>query len=123
MRRFKKVVAVALAATMATGLMAGCGSKTAATTSASTEAAEVATEEQETTEAATEEDTEEGLGVATGDKAVDIQFDSDTGNFLTYTNGGQEEISNVDGQLCVTIQKLGKLDYANQIYYYGFRIY
>ena len=48
MRRFKKVVAVALAATMATGLMAGCGSKTAATTSASTEAAEVATEEQET---------------------------------------------------------------------------
>lgn len=123
MRRFKKVVAVALAATMATGLMAGCGSKTAATTSASTEAAEVATEEQETTEAATEEDTEEGLGVATGDKAVDIQFDSDTGNFLTYTNGGQEEISNVDGQLCVTIQKLGKLDYANQIYYDGFRLY
>ena len=100
MRRFKKVVAVALAATMATGLMAGCGSKTAATTSASTEAAEVATEEQETTEAATEEATEEGLGVATGDKVLDIQFDSDTGNFLTYTNGGQEEISNVDGQLC-----------------------
>ena len=94
----------------------------------STSETEVTTEvstEEETTEATTEEaTTEEELGVSDGDKVININFDDkDTDGFHTYTNGGNEEMTNEDGELRINIKKTGSVGHANQIYYDGFRLY
>ena len=120
MKKFKKITAVVLSAAMLMSLMAGCGSS-----DDTSEDTDVSSEEttEETTEEATEENTE-SAGVADGDRVIDINFDDGgTGNFVTYVNGGEETISNVDGELCVEIINTGTLDYANQIYYDGFELY
>ena len=68
-------------------------------------------------------DGEEDTGVQTGDVIVDINFDDgDIDGFVTYTNGGECEISNADGELAVNVKKCGSLDYANQIYWDGFAL-
>lgn len=122
MRRFKKWIAVAVTAAMGLAMLAGCGKEdnTGSTdTAADSETVSEDTEEPEPTE----EDTEEALGVADGDRVIDLTFDEDVSGFLTYMNGGEEELAAVDGELCVTIVRTGSLDYANQIYYDGFRLY
>ncbi len=128
MRKFKKLVAFAVTAAMTLSFVAGCGSTeetTEETTEAETTEAVVEEADDDDTEVAEEETTEAAaLGVATGDVIIDINFDDgETGDFVTYVNGGGEEISNVDGELCVEIQTIGILDYANQIYYDGFALY
>lgn len=124
MRRLKKIMAVALVAAMMTGAAAGCGNDTDGTTEVTTEVVTEETTDMNMEEVTTEEaTTEEEFGVETGDKVVDLTFDNDVEGFTTYKNGGEEEISNSDGQLCVTINKVGSLDYADQIYYDGFRLY
>ena len=57
-----------------------------------------------------------------GEVLVDLTFDSDTENFMTYMNGGTCEIANTDEQLDVLISNCGQLDYANQVYYDGFGV-
>ncbi|MGN0396126.1 MAG: glycoside hydrolase family 9 protein [Coprococcus sp.] len=132
MKNFKKFVAVALAAAMTITAFGGCSKENAddkkteeivATTTDATE--DVTTEETATEKITTEEvtTTEEPLGVSDGDEVINLTFDKDVEGFLTYTNGGDESISSVDGELCVDIAKIGMLDYANQIYYDGFRLY
>ena len=134
MRKMKKVAVLCLTAAMTMSLLAGCsGTKkdadgtTAETTEVTTEA-ESTEEEETTTEKATEEEKEEptteALGVSDGDKVININFDDkDTDGFHTYTNGGNEEMTNEDGELHSNIKKTGSADYANQIYYDGFRLY
>ncbi len=120
MKMFKKITAAVLSAAMLMSLMAGCGSNE--DTSEDTD-----TSSETTSEEATEEDTSEEaetLGVSDGDRVIDINFDDgEIGGFVTYMNGGEETISNVDGELCVEITNTGTLDYANQIYYDGFALY
>ena len=127
MRKMKKVAVMCLTAAMTMSLLAGCGGAKK-DTDGSTSETEVTTEvstEEETTEATTEEaTTEEELGVSDGDKVININFDDkDTDGFHTYTNGGNEEMTNEDGELRINIKKTGSVDYANQIYYDGFRLY
>ena len=127
----KKVAVLCLTAAMTMSLLAGCGgtkkNADGETTEVTTEA-ESTEEEETTTEKATEEETEEptteALGVSDGDKVININFDDkDTDGFHTYTNGGNEEMTNEDGELHINIKKTGSADYANQIYYDGFRLY
>lgn len=131
MRKMKKVAVLCLTAAMTMSLLAGCGgtkkNADGETTEVTTEA-ESTEEEETTTEKATEEETEEptteALGVSDGDKVININFDDkDTDGFHTYTNGGNEEMTNEDGELHINIKKTGSADYANQIYYDGFRLY
>lgn len=129
MRKLKRIAAVCLTAAMTLSLLAGCGgSGTGDTTTESTtgEVTETTTEADTTEEASSEEATEEEeeLGVSDGDRVIDITFDDgENGGFHTYTNGGNEELLNENGELCVDIKKTGSIDYANQIYYDGFRLY
>ena len=124
MRKMKKVAVLCLTAAMTMSLLAGCGgtkkNADGETTEVTTEA-ESTEEEETTTEKATEEETEEptteALGVSDGDKVININFDDkDTDGFHTYTNGGNEEMTNEDGELHINIKKTGSADYANQIY-------
>ena len=58
-----------------------------------------------------------------GEELVHLDFeDGSTGGFSIYTNGGSCEIANADGQLEVSIEKCGSLDYANQVYWDGFSL-
>ena len=134
MRKMKKVAVLCLTTAMTMSLLAGCGGTkkdadgTSAETTEVTTEAESTEEEETTTEKATEEETEEptteALGVSDGDKVININFDDkDTDGFHTYTNGGNEEMTNEDGELHINIKKTGSVDYANQIYYDGFRLY
>jgi len=81
---------------------------------------------KETSKGASESETEKKEGkdaviLNDGDVLVDINFDDgDTDGFITYINGGAEELSNEDGKLCISISDCGSLDYANQIYWDGF---
>lgn len=127
MRKIKKIAALFLTAAMTMSLLAGCGGNDDTSSEESTETTEEVSEETSETEEATEEDTEESTettGVSDGDHVVDLNFDDgDVDGFLTYINGGDATISNVDGELCVEILSTGTLDYANQIYYDGFELY
>ena len=113
MRKMKKVAVLCLTAAMTMSLLAGCGgtkkNADGETTEVTTEA-ESTEEEETTTEKATEEETEEptteALGVSDGDKVININFDDkDTDGFHTYTNGGNEEMTNEDGELHINIKK------------------
>ena len=108
----KKVAVLCLTAAMTMSLLAGCGgtkkNADGETTEVTTEA-ESTEEEETTTEKATEEETEEptteALGVSDGDKVININFDDkDTDGFHTYTNGGNEEMTNEDGELHINIK-------------------
>lgn len=128
MKKFKKVIAVALAAAMVTTMFAGCDKKktddTTETEAVTTEAISTEAEPTETEAATTEEATEEeALGVSDGERVIDLTFDEDVQNMLTYTNGGSFSLDAVDGELCVNITKVGVVEHANQIYYDGFRLY
>jgi endoglucanase len=139
MRRFKKAVAVIIAAAMTMGVLAGCGTNGNSSSeedsavvqendssdenSDNSETDSENADSQDTEEATTEEATEESVGISDGDKSIELTFDNDTEDFVRYMNGGDEEISNVDGELCVDILKTGNLDYANQVYYDGFKLY
>ena len=119
-------------------LLTGCGSggstETATesgteTTAASTtenvteKETEAETETEKESETATEEATEQEINVKDGQVIVDINFDEgDTGKFDIYTKGGKFEMENVDNSLVVHIQRIGSVDYANQIYYDGFQL-
>ena len=55
-----------------------------------------------------------------GEVLVDVNFDDgDVDGFTTYIEGGDCDISNVDGQLAVDIRSCGAKDYANQVYWDG----
>lgn len=127
MKKFKKVIAVALAAAMVTMMFAGCDKKTSddttETEAVTTEIVPTETETTETETPTTEEATEEALGVSDGEKVIDLTFDEDLQNFLTYTNGGSFSLDAVDGEMCVNITKVGTVEHANQAYYDGFRLY
>lgn len=64
--------------------------------------------------------TEAEVSMKDGDILVDLTFDSSDEGFMSYTNGGECEISNSNKQLAIHITKTGTLDYANQAYYDGF---
>lgn len=129
MKKFKKVIAVALAAAMVTTMFAGCDKKktddTTETEAVTTENVTTEAEPTETEEVTTEEVTEEEeLGVSDGERVIDLTFDdNDVSNCLTYTNGGSFTIEPADGELCVSIEKVGTVEHANQVYYDGFRLY
>lgn len=136
MAKMKKALALAIAATMTFTMLAGCGDakdsteETEITTEAASEAAsdsesEEATEEaSETSEEETEEATEEDLGVSDGDIVIDLNFDDgETDDCVTYHKGGQSELSAENGELKLDVTATGSVDYANQIYYDGFKLY
>ena len=131
MVKMRKVLAVTMAAAMTMSMLAGCGDKKADSTeeqtvqctdSETTEITEDAS--SEANEADTDEaDTEESSQVADGDVLIDLNFDdNDTDGCATYFNGGQAEMLNENGELCLDVTSTGKLDYANQIYYDGFAL-
>ncbi len=123
----KRFLALALAGSMAVGMI-GCGKSEEGTTgsTASTTATTATTAETEaSTEPVTEEVTEEkkDLNVKPGDVIVDMDFeDGKTGNFNVYTKGGKFEMENVNGQLVLHIETCGSVDYANQIFYDGYQL-
>ena len=128
MAKMRKVLAVTMAAAMTMSMLAGCGDKKTDGTeeqtvqSTETESGDVSTEteETETSEAVTEE---ENSQVTDGDVLVDLNFDdNDTDGCATYFNGGQAELLNENGELCLDVTSTGKLDYANQIFYDGFAL-
>lgn len=130
MAKMKKVLALALAATMTVSMLAGCGDEkdsteeTTSETEAITEIAPDTATEAETEEVSEEEATTEELGVSDGDIVIDLNFDDgETGDCGTYFKGGQAELSNENGELKFDIKRNGMVDYANQIYYDGFRLY
>lgn len=136
MARMKKILALTMAAAMGMSMLAGCGDKKddgASEAASSTEVSEAASSEAaESTEAgkteaesSTEAETEaEALGVHDGDTVFELNFDDDdVDGCLTYFNGGQADLSVENGELCFDIKSTGALDYANQIYYDGFRLY
>lgn len=133
MRKFKKIISVCMVATMMMSILTGCRAakneqtqeETTQTTEATSEASEENSEEStETTSAEqTEEQTEEELGVSTGDIAINLTFDEDVNGVAKYINGGNAETASTNGELDVDIKSMGSLDYANQIYYDGFRLY
>ncbi len=54
---------------------------------------------------------------------IDIDFeDGDTDGFTIFTEGGDCDIENKDGEIVVNIHKCGSKDYANQIYWDGFSL-
>lgn len=124
MAKMKKVLAVTLAAAMSLSMLGGC-KDTEETTKPQTETvAEAtktdATEEEETTEEATTEE----LGVSDGDVIIDLNFDDgENGGCCTYMKGGKSELSVENGELKLDIKQTGSVDYANQIYYDGFKLY
>lgn len=124
MAKMRKVLAVTMAAAMTMSMLAGCGDKktdgTEEQTVQSTGDVSTETEETETSEAVTEE---ENSQVTDGDVLVDLNFDdNDTDGCATYFNGGQAELLNENGELCLDVTSTGKLDYANQIFYDGFAL-
>ena len=132
MAKMRKVLAVTMAAAMTMSMLAGCGDKktdgteeqtvqsTETESVEATEDASTETEETETSEAVTEEESSQ---VSDGDVLIDLNFDdNDTDGCATYFNGGQAELLNENGELCLDVTSTGKLDYANQIYYDGFAL-
>ena len=68
---------------------------------------------------------EEGSAPApkTGDTLINIDFeDGNTGDFMTFTNGGDLELTNTARQLDCSINKCGSVDYGNQAYLDGFEL-
>ncbi len=126
MSKLKKFVAAVLAVSMTMTMFCGCGKENADdkstenTVATATDATKETTTEELVT---TEEATEEPLGVKDGDKVINLTFDKDEEGFLTYVNGGNVSVSSEKGELCAAISDIGRLDYANQIYYDGFRLY
>lgn len=53
----------------------------------------------------------------------DLNFDDGSLNgFQTYIEGGDCELKNENGELAVTIRNCGEVNYANQIYWEGFKL-
>lgn len=129
MKRFKKAVAICVIAAMTATIFVGCGKGNNTSEDVTTEATseDVSTTEavsEDTTELTTEEATEEEKEtIADGDKVIELTFDKDVENCLTYVNGGDIKLSAKDGELIAAIKRIGKLDYANQIYYDGFKLH
>lgn len=131
MVKMRKVLAVTMAAAMTMSMLAGCGDKKADSTEEQTvqcsdsETTEITEDvSSEANEADTDEaDTDESSQVVDGDVLIDLNFDdNDTDGCATYFNGGQAELLNENGELCLDVTSTGKLDYANQIFYDGFAL-
>ena len=127
MAKMKKVLAIAMAAAMGMSMLAGCGDQKKGDADVVSSAEKAETEQGEATEEVTTEETteatEESSQVADGDVLIDLNFDdNDTDGCMTYFNGGQAELLNENGELCLDVTSTGKLDYANQIYYDGFAL-
>lgn len=127
MAKMKKVLAIAMAAAMGMSMLAGCGGQKKGDADVVSSAEKTEAEQTEATEEVTTEETteatEESSQVADGDVPIDLNFDdNDTDGCMTYFNGGQAELLNENGELCLDVTSTGKLDYANQIYYDGFAL-
>ncbi len=124
MRKFKKQVALVLAALMTLSL-AACGDKkgtTEANGPATTEAIEAVviedTYDWPTTEVPVVEDNR--FTTIEGADAMGVTFDNDVNGFVTYANGGAFEMIQEEGQLVCNIEKTGSVEHGVQIYYDGF---
>lgn len=127
MAKMRKALAIALAAAMGMSMLAGCGDQKKGDADVVSSAEKTEAEQSEATEEVTTEETteatEESSQVADGDVLIDLNFDdNDTDGCMTYFNGGQAELLNENGELCLDVTSTGKLDYANQIYYDGFAL-
>ncbi len=124
MRKFKKQVALVLAAMMTLSLVA-CGDKKGSTEAdgpTTTEAIEAVVIEDNydwtTTEVPVVEDNR--FTTIEGADAMGVTFDKDVNGFVTYANGGNFEMIQEDGQLVCNINKTGSVEHGVQIYYDGF---
>ncbi|MBE5924025.1 MAG: glycosyl hydrolase family 9 [Lachnospiraceae bacterium] len=117
MRRFKKVLAIAMASTMMLSLCA-CGNKAdeAKTEPEDTEATEEVSEDTEEIADASDE-IEAGVNMIKGG-----DFSDGVGTFGTYTtNGGSVKLDvNDDGELVVDIANIGNVEHGVQVFYDGF---
>ncbi len=111
MRKLKRVTSVLLATAMMLSLVACGGSEEKTTT-------EVATTEITTEEATTEEVDLEAMGnlIENGD------FSSGMKNWASYTNGGLCAADVKNGELEITISKIGSVEHGVQIFYDGFEL-
>ncbi len=124
MRKFKKQVALVLAAIMTLSL-AACGDKKGSTEAngpTTTEAIEAVVIEDNydwpTTEVPVVEDNR--FTTIEGADAMGVTFDTDVDGFVTYANGGNFEMIQEEGQLVCNINKTGSVEHGVQIYYDGF---
>lgn len=124
MARMKKVLAAALVAAMSLSMLGGCTDGEKEKTEEITEQTEATETEQDTETEEAAEAEEEELGVSDGDIVIDLNFDDgEKGDCATYLKGGKSELSVSDGELMLDISATGSVDYANQIYYDGFKLY
>ena len=124
----KRITALVLAMTMSLSMTA-CGKKEDKSKDASaTDAVNVETTTEfvddgvwTTTEVSGEENEE--FTVNEGDELIGLNFDDNTlGGFATYTNGGAFTLYPENGEMVADITNTGSLDYANQMYFDGFRV-
>ncbi len=121
--KFKKITSIALVLAMTAGLIS---------TAAACKKTEPATSDVPTSEVLTSETSEpvseetkatDQVTLATGDIVIDDHFDEGVGEWMTYSNGGTFSMENENGELAVTIENTGKLDYSVQIYRDGFAMF
>ena len=113
--KFKKITSIALVVVMTAGLFSAAACKKTEPAVSEVPTSEVIT--SETSEPVSEEAPKgKEVTLATGDIVIDDHFDEGVGSWMTYSNGGDFSISNVDGELCVDIVNTGKLDYSCQVF-------
>ena len=116
--RFKKLIAVSLAAVLALNT-AACGKK-----EGKNDTKQEPTAASEKTEKKDSGEKKKNTGkLEDGMEVVNLDFDDgETGGFTVYTNGGTCDIKNPGDKLEVDIENCGYVDYGCQVYYDGFAL-
>lgn len=119
MFKLKKVTALSLSMVMALSL-AACSDKPS--DKGYGEAKVIEDNEDWTTTEEPGKDEVERFTTVEGDDVLGITFDDASSNsgFVSYTNGGDMDLSVEDGELCADIKKTGNLEHSCQVYYDGF---